>query len=98
MKLYEVMGSLYFLSWNWKEKNQLEMNKLLLILLTLAMLLLASCAANKPYLRKNSTSDASESLNPNNIDYEVFMVGNIGATTNNVETVSYTHLTLPTKA
>ena len=61
------------------------MHKLHSIFILLAIWILASCAAKKPYLRKGQTNTEIESIDPNNIDYELFMVGDIGATSNHVE-------------
>ena len=59
------------------------MNKLYVTFSLIAIIILSSCAAKKPYIRKGHSAGTTELIDPDNIDYELFMVGDIGANSNN---------------
>ncbi len=61
------------------------MTKPSLISLLITTIILASCAAKKPYVRDTHSTIESTSLLQDNIDYELFLVGDVGATTNKIE-------------
>jgi len=52
--------------------------------LTILILLLSSCAAKQPFVRTiKSSTDVQDKITDDNIDYELFLVGDIGSAKNN---------------
>lgn len=60
------------------------MKSIYILFLSIVIFLMCSCAANKPYIRSaQDVENLSKTIEDDQIDYELYLVGDIGARSNN---------------